>query len=183
MNVSLVARGLKGRLECTPIDQPSRWTVKISNFTNMVPYNQTTPETRPNISTGFEFTSKVRVVDLPGYSGQQPGVVNMGQWLHFNYSSSSKLGFPMYNPEYSQNFAVLWTKSSYPYRYKANIPGITGEDFDAPSRLIFAERPQIQALNCQPIFETTMSRITLNVVDGNLKHYELLEDITPAEHG
>ena len=78
---------------------------------------------------------------------------------------------------------MLWTKSSYPYRYKANIPGITGEEFDAPPRLIFAERPQIQALNCQPIFETTMARITLDVVDGRLKHYELLEDITPAEHG
>lgn len=183
MNVSLVARGLRGRLECTPIDQPSRWTVQISNFTDMLPHNQTTTETRPKISTGFEFTSRVRVVDLPGYSGQQPGVVNMGQWLHFNYSSSSKSGSPLYNPEYPQNFTVLWTNSSYPYRYNAEISGVNEEEFDPPPRLIFSERPQVQALNCQPIFETTIARITLDVADRRLKHYEVLEDIIPAEHG
>jgi hypothetical protein len=89
----------------------------------------------------------------------------------------------LYNPEYLQNFTVLWTKSGYPYRYNAKFPGISEGNFDPPPRLIFSERPQVQALNCQPILEVTTARITLDVGDERLTHYELLEDIAPAEHG
>jgi hypothetical protein len=152
MNVSLIARGLRGRLECTPIDQPSRWIIQVSNITGLIPYNRTTVDMRPNISAGFEYTSRVRVVNFPDYSRQQPGIVNIGQWLHFDYSSSSKVGVPLYNPENSQNFTVLWTNSRYPYRFEDEILN-SYIGLNPPPRLLFSEIPQVQALNCQPIFD------------------------------
>jgi hypothetical protein len=181
MNVSLIARGLRGRLECTPIDQPSRWIIQVSNITGLIPYNRTTVDMRPNISAGFEYTSRVRVVNFPDYSRQQPGIVNIGQWLHFDYSSSSKVGVPLYNPENSQNFTVLWTNSRYPYRFEDEILN-SYIGLNPLPRLLFSEIPQVQALNCQPIFEAAKARITLDAADGKSKHYEILGEITPAKH-
>jgi hypothetical protein len=185
LNVSLVTQGLRGRLECSPIDESSRWISQVTNFTDLVRYNKSMNDTRPMIDMGFEFTAQVRVVNFTAFTGAQPAAVTIGQWLHFNYSSLSKLGSPLYNPENSENFTVLWTNSSYPYRYDGYNPWIphnTMEKFEEPPRLIFSERPQVQALTCRPIFETVKARITIDAATTRLEHYELLGDVSPAEH-
>jgi hypothetical protein len=186
LNVSFVTQGLRGRLECSPaIDDPSRWVSQVTNFTDLVRYNKSMNDTRPMINKGFEFTPQVRVVNFTAYTGVQPNAVTIGQWLHSNYSSLSKLGSPLYNPENSENFTVLWTNSSYPYRfddYNPYLPHNTNEEFEEPPRLIFSERPQVQALTCRPIFETVKARIIIDAATGRLAQYELLGEASPAEH-
>jgi hypothetical protein len=180
LNVTMVSQGLRGRVECTVIDDPARWINEITNMTALKPYNTTLNITRPNLRSGYEFSSGVRVVNFTAYNDSQPSTVAIGEWLHFNYSSNDTEGDPLYNSDSSPNFTVLWTNSSYPYLYEDNREDMYSGMFDAPPRLIFAEEPQVQALECQPLFETSKARINVNADDGQIYDLQLLEDVHPA---
>lgn len=172
LNVTFDSVGLRGRVECTPIDNTSRWfserTVTWSNGTREGYYFNAS---MPNKSPGFEFTPEVRMVELP-WTGSSPKVVTIGQWLHSNYSSLHDRGDPLYKPTNSRNFTVLWIQANYP------IPANNSRDLS--SRRIWAQRPQIQALNCRPLFETSKFRIVVNAETNQVRHYSVLEPVREA---
>ncbi|KAJ4322891.1 hypothetical protein N0V94_002154 [Neodidymelliopsis sp. IMI 364377] len=180
LNVTMVSQGLRGRIECTIIDNSARWINEITNMTALKPYNTTMNITRPNLRSGYEFSSEVRVVNFTAYNDSQPSAVAIGEWLHFNYSSNDTEGDPLYNSDSSPNFTVLWTNSSYPYLYDDNREDMYSGMFEAPPRLIFAEKPQVQALECQPVFEISKARINVNADNGQIYDLQLLEDMHPA---
>ena len=180
LNVSMISQGLRGRIECTIIDDQARWISELSNLTALRPYRTRINGTATDLLSGFEFSSTVRVVNFTAYNESQPATVAIGQWLHFNYSSDRTQGDPLYNAGTSQNFTVLWTNSSYPYLYEDDREDMYSGMFDAPPRLIFAEKPQVQALECQPLFETSKARIVVNADNGNIYDIQHLEDVHPA---
>ncbi|KAF9691269.1 hypothetical protein EKO04_010927 [Ascochyta lentis] len=180
LNISMNSQGLRGRIECSIIDNQARWLNELTKLTAMRPYTTKPNTTAPGLRSGFEFSSTVRVVNFTAYNGSQPTIVNIGQWLHFNYSSNETEGDPLYNPSTSNNFTVLWTNSSYPYLYHDDREDAYGDIFEIPPRLVFAEKPEVQALECRPLFETSKARITVNAESGKIYDIKLLEDVHPT---
>ncbi|KAF1959391.1 hypothetical protein CC80DRAFT_585878 [Byssothecium circinans] len=178
LNVTFESTGLRGRVECVPIDDGPRWVVKIDNFDadferNGLKYKSSRNYYRPNISSGFELSSAVRILDFTKPDESQPSTVAIGQWLHFNYSSDDH-DHQIYSPSAPQNFTVLWINASYPYVYETSKTEVS-------QRFIFADRPQVQALNCRPIFETSKARIIVNAGNGHIEDFRLLEPAKPFE--
>ena len=185
LNVTFDSEGIRGRVECIPIDNSSQWVSEVRNLNSIPLHDFHSNESRSRISSGFEFTPEVRMVDLPRSNGAQPETVAVGQWLHSRYSSSYDRGDPLYKPTNSENFTVLWINASYPYRYSRNLSDnpaqqVSSLTSNAPPRLIFAEKPQIQALNCQPIFETSKFRIKINTGNNKVEDYTLLGPVNQA---
>ncbi|KAF1943901.1 hypothetical protein EJ02DRAFT_510651 [Clathrospora elynae] len=180
-NITYDSTGLRARVECIPIESPSRWVHEVKDLADIPLYNSSANANRPDISSGFELSSEVRVVNFTKFEKTRPDMVAIGEWLHFNYSSSSDQGDPLYRSTNPHNFTVIWINASYPYLYQQNISGVPDNVFDLPPRLIFAERPQIQALNCEPIFETSKMRIVINADSGRVEDYALLEPAKTTE--
>ncbi|PSN62798.1 hypothetical protein BS50DRAFT_624589 [Corynespora cassiicola Philippines] len=180
LNVTFESTGLRGRIECFPIDDWSRWVLEVNDLADIPLHASIKNTTRPNITTGFEFTPEVRVVEFTKSNGSLPTTVSIGQWLHYNYSSIRDRGEPLYDPEYPKNFTVLWANASYPYLYRGNGRG-SFSDPNPPPRLIFAEKPQVQALNCLPIFETSEMEIVVDANEEKIQKYTVSRPINPME--
>lgn len=84
----------------------------------------------------------------------------------------------MYNPSNPQNFTVLWIHAGPPYLFYNETSDVV-EDWEVP-RLIFKDKPQVEALNCEPIFETSKARIIVNADNGRVQNYKLLESPKPV---
>jgi Protein of unknown function (DUF3433) len=173
LNVTFDSQALRGRIECVPINNSSRWVFEVSDLSNSTNWHPAA--SGDDLCFGYELSSEVRVVVLPQYNGPQPKSILISQWLHFNYSSDPKRGDPLYRPTNSQNFTTLWINASYPHLYYNYKDEEYNNVFKAPPRLIFTERPQVQALNCRPIFETSQARIIVNANSSKIENFTLLE--------
>jgi Protein of unknown function (DUF3433) len=180
LNVTFDSQALRGRIECVRINDSSRWVVEVSDLSNSTIWRPAA--SGDDVRTGYELSPEVRVVALPQYNGTQPKSILISQWLHFNYSSNSERGDPFYQPTNSQNFTALWIIASYPHVYYNSKDDQYSNVFEKPPHLIFTERPQVQALNCQPIFETAQARIIVNANNNKIENFTLLEPPKAAEN-
>lgn len=145
----------------------SRWVLE-ADLTNSTIWNLKANPT--DIQLGYELSDYVRFDGLPqpGPGQEKPASVSVGAWLHYDYNCY------LYN-EYDNaapiNFTVLWVNGGYPEPYK---------DVSGEMHFIFTETPQVQALNCMPIFEKTNAQITVNVNDGTIEDYEFLDALRVA---
>jgi Protein of unknown function (DUF3433) len=173
-NATFTSPALTGRIQCTPINNSSRWVVR-RDLTNTTQWNITANPT--DLLTGYELTSSVRIKAFQNSTSQSPPAsVAIGQWLHYGYTSDN--GNLIYEPQAHSNFTILWINASYPILYFDNNAveaGDTGQ-LVRQSHFIFADMPQVQALNCVPIFEITNANVTVGVYDGTVMHYDLLDN-------
>jgi hypothetical protein len=106
----------------------------------------------------------VRHTEIP--SQPYASNVSIGQWLYYGYEQSSPT---IYNYSESQNFTVLWIETGTPlFDYQG---GLT---FNG-NNPVFADRPQIQAISCAPIFETANAEITVSIPDGQVQDYKIID--------
>jgi hypothetical protein len=147
LNVTFDSQALRGRIECVPISNSSRWVVEVGDLSNST--NWQPAASGDDLRTDYKLSPEVRVVVLPQYNGNQPKSILISQWLHFNYSSNSERGDPLYDPTNSKNFTVFWINASYPHTYYNSKGEPYSNVFEKPPHSILTERPQVQALNCQ----------------------------------
>lgn len=176
-NVTFDSIGLRGRVECTPTDNSSQWVVEVRNFTNLHLLDSKGNVTTSEMKHGYQFSEEIRKVNFSKFEDSEQQTVAIGQWLHFNYSSKYSRN-SLYQSDQSRNFTVLWINASHPYRYKYETPGPPSPN--PPIDIIFKERPQIQALNCEPIFEKAKTRLVVNNRDSRIQEYTILEQPKPA---
>jgi hypothetical protein len=169
MNVTFNSPAISGRLECSSIDNTDTSIIFITrNLTDSLDYNVT--RNPKGYDTGFEISEKyLNFVGL----GQDSGETNnssfyLGNWIkNITYSSNT-------TNEPQNNFTIVWFNSTAPLAYY-------GKGTDAPALYwIFPEIPQVNALNCNPIFEKANAKVTVNVADGSIQEYELLDSPEPA---
>jgi hypothetical protein len=162
-NATYKSPALSGRIECTPIVDANRW-ITLQNLTNSSMWNITgNPK---NLINGYQLSSQVRHAKIP--SQPYASKVFIGQWLYYGYEITTPPS--TYNYSESQNFTVLWIETGAPlFDYQ------DGEKYNG-NNPVFADRPQTQAINCAPIFETANAEITVNIQDGQVQEYQIIDN-------
>lgn len=166
LNVTMNSQALSGMIKCSASGyNTSHWILTDTDLNNNTIWNVTVNPT--GLDSGYEFSSYIRFNGLLARTPEQTvsgnETINIEQWLPYGYGSS---GDEWENDASSQNFTVVWLNSGYPQAYKDN----TGD-----YHFIFANMPKVQALNCMPIFEKANVSITVNVADGTVESYQLLD--------
>jgi hypothetical protein len=167
VNATFVSTGLRGVAECTPISNHTY--VATQDLTNSSNWNITrNPMT---LQVGYELND-IRFGGLPINPDEPtPNSIIIGQWLPSTYNTTTKDVWA-YNPQTDPiNFTVIWVNAGYPTIYYDN--GLRGH-------YIFGKAPQVQALNCMPYFEQANASITVNIQDGTIREYVLLDEPTNA---
>ncbi|EXJ68749.1 uncharacterized protein A1O5_08543 [Cladophialophora psammophila CBS 110553] len=171
LKVAFNSQAVSGRIECSPISDSGKW-VNTWNLTDPVVWDLgSNPK---DINTGYELSDLIRI-NLFKSQSKEPGPtsISIGQWLPYGFNHSART---TYNCQAPRNFTVLWINASTPRLYWDNSGGIPnpGYVWERVPRIIFADRPQVTAVNCLPIFETATARITVAVSDGRVEDCEIL---------
>jgi hypothetical protein len=167
-NATFDTTALSGGIECTPINNSSRW-ITIQNLTDPFAFNTTANPT--NLSTGYELSSNIRKAIFPS----QPPATNLsiGQWLYSGFDSDANT---VYDSDLSQNFTILWVEAGAPLTYYG-LGQQFGESFTAGRvHTVFSQRPRVQAINCAPVFEKASAEVTVSVENGQVQKYKILDE-------
>jgi hypothetical protein len=187
-NVTFETTAVRGRIECSHVKasaDPSQWLSVINNSTILQEQGLTDDDTmfltNTTIFIGTDYsTTLVSGTSAPTCctngtittgSNRHQSPVALGYWtmnLPGNLNSNQSALY-----EKSGNFTIKWVtgiadhyKSS---RYRTN------------NTLYFSKRPMIQALNCRPSIESAAAIVTVDHVQAQVQHYQILEAAQPED--
>jgi hypothetical protein len=163
LNVTFNSPALSSRLECSSITNSSKLLTYHTDLQS--PFNWNTTLNPSGITAGYEIQQAA--VNSFGFTepsnGVTPDKVSIGQWS----DTERSLGYQNNPLNGSQaNFTIFWTYADYPQTFI---------DSGGQTKYIFETEPQIQALNCLPVFEKANARITVGAKDSRVVHYTLLD--------
>ncbi|KAI0409293.1 hypothetical protein F4802DRAFT_243535 [Xylaria palmicola] len=183
--VTLETPAIRGRLECSeyhPLDNASLWLVDWR-----LPDDA---ELNPNVTRGYElkgylplnhstagyplttlFSSDRRLQCCQNMTNDTAGQSSIGYWSANLKDSQSY--YPALSKSWPANFTVKWIRG---HAVEATLSYTDGTDLrdDKKNRLIWTEPPQVTALNCMPIIETTDASVTVDATNGRVTDFKLL---------
>ncbi|KAJ8132678.1 hypothetical protein O1611_g940 [Lasiodiplodia mahajangana] len=184
--VTLETPAVRGRVDCSEyrfLDNTSFW---LDDWT--LPEDT---ELNPNISQGYElgsylflngstadypvttlFSSDRRLQCCQNMTNDTSGQSSIGYW-------SPNLGdqqsyYPAISKAWPANFTVKWIRGN---AMEATLSSTDDTEVseDQSNRLIWTKKPAMTALNCVPIIETANASVTVDVTNGRVIDFRLLE--------
>ncbi|KAI0104001.1 hypothetical protein GGR51DRAFT_523142 [Nemania sp. FL0031] len=183
--VTLETPAIRGRLECSqyhPLDNASLW---LEDW--RLPDDA---ELNPNVTRGYElkgylplnhsiadhpfttlFSSDRRLQCCQNMTNDTVGQSSIGYWSPNLKDRQSY--YPAISKSWPANFTVKWIRG---HAVEATLSYTDGTDLsdDKRNRLIWTEPPQVTALNCTPIIETTDASVTVDATNGRIVDFKLL---------
>ncbi|OTA99510.1 hypothetical protein M426DRAFT_67631 [Hypoxylon sp. CI-4A] len=199
MNVTVQTTGIRARLECSPhedldITNTTSWLTEW-DLTNTTQWNEDlSPDT---LKTGYElglsglgdntmlfldknaslhgnyttfFANNKRLQCCENVTDGQIGSSSVGYW---SPNLSNGTYYPDFATAWPANFTIKWIRGTSVEGYHAKTnPGVDSSS-SGPSRMMWSEKPQMAALNCQPVIERADASVTVSTQDSQVIHYEL----------
>jgi hypothetical protein len=198
---SLDTAGIRARLECTPydsFDNTSTWTTK-QDLTDSTYWN--TSANPSSLRTGYELGTISCSTDNPNiglgylcgtaggidisttFYAQPPqlsccenrtnsefGLASVGYW---SANRNPGILFPEVTTNYPFNLTVKWLHGTPQEGF------VMANASSQSRRLMWHEPPQITALNCRPIIESSNVRVTIDIASRRVQNYTLISDPVP----
>lgn len=196
-NVTVDTPALRGRIECTPVDlsNPSNWLTTL-NFSDTSEWDPSS--TPPGVKVGYSLGASKDLQyggfmslsgeDSPAYTtffadhsslacctnvtNGIPGRAAIGYWSPI----TSYMGT---GDTQERNFTIKWIVGK-PLDSPQDSLYRTSDNYTAPNvdyvrdeYFVWKEPPQMTALNCMPIFESSDAKVTVDLVDANVQKYSL----------
>jgi hypothetical protein len=190
-NLTFETTAIRGGIECSHIQEsadPRQWLSIISNTTFLreqgLTDNDTMFLTNKTMFPGTDYcTTLISGIAAPGCctngsittdSKQHPSPVALGYWT-MNFPSDLNVNqSALYRK--SGNFTIKWV-TGMADRYKF----YEGLDWNLNNTLYFTKRPEIQALNCRPKIESATALVTVDHVQSQVQHYQILSGAQPED--
>ncbi|KAI1139925.1 hypothetical protein F5Y05DRAFT_336131 [Hypoxylon sp. FL0543] len=205
MNVTVETSGMRARLECSPHEHlnlldSTNWLTEW-DFTNTSQWNETLS---PDIlKRGFElglpdagdntvlfldnnasmtgnyttfFVNNKRLQCCQNITDGQIGSSSLGYWSP-NLRNNSY--YPDFATSWPSNFTVKWIRGRPVEGYRETYPPESEHTGSGPPRLMWAEKPQMAALNCMPIIETANASVTVSTDDSHVISFDLIGEPQP----
>lgn len=167
-NVTVETPALRGRLQCTPVDlqfNTSTW-LKAVNFTNDRLWNSTISP--PGLGIGYELqlwaTPKGSLACCGNETDGIPGQAAVGYWDEY------------YPNDQSRRTSVI---------PRINVGWIVGQplgrllsDIQGNAHWFWMDIPKTVMLDCAPIVESANARVTVNLANGTVEQYTILDEPT-----
>ncbi|KAI0843591.1 hypothetical protein F5Y06DRAFT_7055 [Hypoxylon sp. FL0890] len=200
MNVTVETSGTRARLECSPHEHlnfmdSTNWLTEW-NLANTSQWNQTL--NLDNLKRGFElglsdpgdntilfldnnasmtgnyttfFVNNKRLQCCQNITNGEIGSSSVGYWSP-NLRNGSY--YPDFATSWPANFTVKWIRGRPVEGYREKYPPESGNTGSGPPRLMWAEKPQMAALNCMPIIETANASVTVSTDDSHVIDFNLI---------
>ena len=180
-NVTVQTPSLRGRLECVPIDMSntSAWLTAL-NLTDKIAWNGR--NLTNNLTVGYE------IKGFPAYDsteGSRPlfkisaaGYQMPSSESGTNTSEEAAIGYWTYSADdLHVSIVVQWiTGYPIPYQFRSSISQ------NSQTRWIWTDIPNITALKCLPVFESTNARVNVDLATGAIQNYTIMNDPSPDLH-
>lgn len=197
-NVTVDTPALRGRIECTPVDlsNTSNWLTTL-NFSDKSEWDPSS--TPPGLELGYSLGASKDLQyggymslggeDSPAYTtffadhgnlvcctnvtNGVPGRAAIGYWSPITLEMD-----PNNTPE--RNFTIKWIVGKPLDSLEDDSLYSTLENYTAPNvdyfrtgYFVWEEPPQMTALNCMPIFESSDAKVTVDLADAYVQKYSL----------
>lgn len=208
VNISFTTPAVRGRLQCSQhvgLDNSSKWlsvsdldnstvwniTANPKNFTSGYQLGIDTGDLSGDANAGFmlfpnssdssltnslfntsAFVNPSLITCCANGTDRSPQPVALGFWSPNNPAQEPFASFP-----WPINFTVKWIFGRATVLY-LNQTEMLATNSQTDHRLVFAEIPRIQAINCQPAIESAMADVTVDT-SGRVQKYTILEDPEP----
>ncbi|OTA88589.1 hypothetical protein M434DRAFT_14935 [Hypoxylon sp. CO27-5] len=201
MNATVETSGIRARLECSPHEHlnlmdSTNWLTEW-DLTNTSQWNRTL--SWDTLDRGFElglsdvgdntmlfldnnasmtgnyttfFVNNKRFQCCENITDGQIGSGSIGYWSP-NLRNGSY--YPDFATSWPANFTVKWIRG----RPVEGYHEVSSRYQQTPSRLMWAEEPQMAALNCMPIIETVNASVTVSTDDSHVISFDLLGEPQP----
>ncbi|KAI1412285.1 hypothetical protein F5Y13DRAFT_163244 [Hypoxylon sp. FL1857] len=202
MNVTVETSGIRARLECSPYEHlnlvdSKNWLTEW-DLTNTSQWNHTLSSN--TLKRGFElglsdpgdntllfldnnasmtgnyttfFVNNKRFQCCQNITDGQIGSSSVGYWSP-NLRNGSY--YPDFATSWPANFTVKWIRGRPVEGYSEKYSSESEHTGSGPHRLMFAEKPQMAALNCMPIIETANASVTVSTDDSHVISFDLIDE-------
>lgn len=174
LNVTVSTPAIRGRVECSPLDALTNQSSWLHFFNNSILEDERGYYPLPSMFLDEDHqtsaTSAPRIVSccLNGtFEDDNPlSAMAIGYW-------SLNVGEPSLESitGWTGNFTAKWIRGRAEF----------DTDDDDDRRLIFPDAPSMQALNCQPIIETSVAQVTVDVKLGRVYTFTILDEPQVAD--
>ncbi|KAI1106361.1 hypothetical protein F4804DRAFT_330350 [Jackrogersella minutella] len=205
MNVTVATSGIRGRLECSPFEHLSltnttNWITQW-DLTNATQWNQTSD---PDLlKTGYElglsrlgdntmlftdnnastqgnyttfFANNKRIACCENITDGVIGTNSVGYW---SPNLANNAYYPDFATSWPANFTVKWIHGRGVEGYQEIYTQESEMTGSGPARMMWAEKPQMSALNCMPIIETVNASVTVSTEDSHVISFDLIDEPQP----
>lgn len=177
MNITVETSAIRGRVECSPIEQLGRSDSWLELYD--YPNPETNSTSKVYVPTGMMFNETTYVTPVvpdflkleccsnqtdPSRTRKNNMPVAIGYWTH-NYDFTTRL-----ITKGSLNFTAKWIHG------QAGSAVLDGSS----DRIFFPDPPQAQALNCMPIVESARAEVVIKNT-GDVQAYRILEQASPED--
>ena len=107
------------------------------------------------------------------------GTTNVGYWSPLYFEDYN---YPKYSKDWPANFTVKWLQG-HALGSVAELANRTEAISVKIDGLVWAEPPEMTALNYRPVIETAPSRVTVGALSSRIHNHEILEEPSPDEWG
>ena len=170
---------IRARLECSAVEWPRNSSLWLfpqnegygANITGLDNYFTLTPVvSHRNFTTWLSTQGEIPpcCANLTGNATYNPGVA--AYWTENWEEVSTSTGSRYFSS--SGNFTVKWIRGT------GKIERIITGRRRKPDvyKFVFPELPDIQVLNCMPMFESSRAEVTVEPNTGVVQHYRILDD-------
>ncbi|KAI4864223.1 hypothetical protein F4820DRAFT_458947 [Hypoxylon rubiginosum] len=132
---------------------------------------------RSNFSGDYTsfFVDSRRLQCCQNTTNEEIGESSVGYW---SFNQPNGTSYPDVATTWPANFTVKWIRGRPIEGYK--MAGEWPSD-DARTHMIWAEKPQMTAINCMPVIETANASVTVNAADGRVLDFQILDTPRPDE--
>ncbi|KAI0165245.1 hypothetical protein GGR52DRAFT_101832 [Hypoxylon sp. FL1284] len=122
------------------------------------------------------FVDDRRLQCCENLTGKEIGESSAGFW---SFNEGNGTSYPGVTDTWPANFTVKWIRGRPVEGYKAAGEWISD---DARTHMIWAEKPQMTAMNCMPIIETANASVTVSSADHRVLDFSILDEPRPDEY-
>ena len=190
-NVTVDTPALRGRIECTPLNlsNTTNWLTTL-DFSNRSGWDTIPPDIRSGYSLGASKDLRYGGYMSLNETGSGPYTTFFANYQSLRCCTNMTNGIPgraaigYWSPITSEmdtgdtqemNFTIKWIVGK-PLNQNAEISQTYGYPdvvYPRPSYFVWEEPPQMTALNCLPIFESSDAKVTVDLADNYIQKYTL----------
>ncbi|KAK0663157.1 hypothetical protein DIS24_g1201 [Lasiodiplodia hormozganensis] len=188
-NISVVTPAIRGRIECSPyenLNNLSAWVTE-RDLTNTSLWNASSNP--HNIKTAYELGELTYVgsdLAYPNFFNTSILADDSTPTCCENGSTNSwppkGAAIGNWSPDRGTTFEPPFnftTKYIWGNHFSADL--ITDNIYTSPTRFLFTDVPQVQALKCMPIIEKSSANVTVDRQTGNVAKFDILERPSSAD--
>jgi hypothetical protein len=184
-NITMETVGTRGRAQCDPASDVHNQSSWINSTLFLNPQTNQTFEayylTPITFNTTNQYTTLTPSGDMIACCSNESYAKSSDTFAPVVFGYWAPIyGSHLFEPSSSiwpyGNFSVKWI-----YGQGRFVPPFGSVDQFYPGGLVWSEIPQIQAFDCMPIIETSEAEVTVDITNGNILAYHLLDQPKPDE--